>query len=374
MGLLLKPQVSIVIPTYNESSNIGPLLSMLRGELESKGIRDYEVIVVDDNSPDGTWRIVESISAEDPRVRLVKRINERGLGTAILRGLMEARGDYVVVMDADFQHPPSVVPKLLSVISMGNADLVVASRYSKGGGVKGWSITRRVVSLGALLLAWLLVPESRRTRDPVSGFFALRRSSISLEGVRGVGYKILLEILAFNPTARVVDVPYVFEPRRSGRSKLGFKDIVLYLVQVLTISTLVRFALIGLTGIPVNLGVMALALAIGAPVDIASIAGIESSITWNYTWHEAWTFKTMFRGGLREVIRRYLGYHASVILGALTQYVTMRILYTILGVNPLLGQLIGIILGFIANYTLSRRAIWNPTIIVKHTRKPKPTS
>lgn len=350
--------VSIVVPTYNEASNIKPLILELTKQLESHGFSNFEIIVVDDDSPDGTWRIVEDLARLDSRIRLIRRVGERGLGTAILRGIRDARGAYVIVMDADFQHPPAIVPKLLVTATQGGYDVVVASRYASGGGVRGWGLIRRIVSLGALTLAWILVPESRRSSDPISGFFLVRRGSVRFDGVKGLGYKVLLEILTLNPEARVADVPYVFEPRRSGSSKLGFRDIMLYLIQVLTLSKLPRFALVGVTGIPVNLGVMALALYVGAPVDLASIAGIEVSIAWNYSWHEMWTFKTRFSGGLRGILRRYVGYHLSVLLGALTQYATMRLLYTLLNLNPLLGQLVGIIAGFLVNYTLSREAIW----------------
>jgi dolichol-phosphate mannosyltransferase len=355
----LKPRISIVIPTYNEVENIGALLEELRSILGSSGIEDYEVIVVDDDSPDGTWRVVERISREDSRVRLIRRVGVKGLGTAIVRGLNEARGDYVVVMDADFQHPPSLIPRLLDTAVKLGADVVVASRYTRGGGFSEWGLARRVVSLGALLLAWILVPESRGTRDPISGFFLINRKTVSLKGVKGLGYKVLLEVLALNPGVRVLEVPYIFKPRRAGSSKLGVDDLILYLVQILTVSSMARFALVGITGIPVNLGVMALALGIGAPVDVASLSGIEASIAWNYIWHELWTFKTTFTGGLEGVIRRYLGYHISVALGVLTQYATMRLLYTLLGLNPLIGQLAGIILGFLVNYTLSREKVWN---------------
>ena len=355
----MSPRVSVVIPTYNELDNIETLLEELRSVLESSGIKDYEVIVVDDDSPDGTWRVVERISREDSRVRLIRRVGVRGLGTAIVSGFNEARGDYVVVMDADFQHPPSLVPRLLIAAVESGAGVAVASRYARGGGVSGWSLLRRVVSLGALLLAWILVPESRGTSDPVSGFFLVDRRRVSLDGVRGLGYKVLLEVLALNPEVKVVDVPYVFKPRRAGSSKLGLDDILLYLVQVLAVSTVFRFATVGVTGVPVNLGVMALALSLGAPVDVASISGIEASIAWNYVWHELWTFKTRFKGGLRSVIGRYAGYHVSVALGVLAQYATMRLLYTLLGLNPLLSQLAGVTLGFIVNYTLSKRKVWS---------------
>lgn len=351
------PRVCIVIPTYNEVENIRGLLGGLREVLESRGFGDFEIIVVDDDSPDGTWRVVLEESARDSRVKLVRRVGVRGLGSAIVEGLGRCSSDYSIVMDADFQHPPGVVPRLVEEALRNNADIVVASRYSPGGSIRGWSFLRRIVSLGALALAYTLVGESRRTRDPISGFFLVKKG-VSLEGVNGASYKVLLEILAANPQAKVVDVPYVFERRLKGSSKLGFRDTIDYLIQVLSISRMARFALIGLTGIPVNLGVMALLLSLGAPVDIASLTGIEASVAWNYTLHELWTFKYKFRGGFASATSRYVGYHMSVLAGLATQYATMRSFYTLLGVNPLLGQLAGIVLGFLVNFLLSRGLVW----------------
>ena len=354
------PRVCIVIPTYNEVDNIRGLLGELRGALESRGFNDFEIIVVDDDSPDGTWKAVLEESARDTRVKLVRRVGVRGLGSAIVEGLGRCSSDYLIVMDADFQHPPNVVPKLVEEALKSNADIVVASRYSPGGGIRGWGFLRRLISLGALALAYILVGESRRTRDPISGFFLVRKS-VSLEGVNGASYKVLLEILTVNPQAKVVDVPYVFGGRLKGYSKLGFRDTVDYLIQVLKISRIARFALVGLTGVPVNLGVMALLLSLGAPVDLASLTGIEASVAWNYTLHELWTFRYKFHGGFRGTASRYVGYHISVLAGLATQYATMRVLYTLLGVNPLLGQLAGIILGFLVNFLFSRGLVWRRT-------------
>ncbi|MCX8195599.1 MAG: glycosyltransferase family 2 protein [Acidilobaceae archaeon] len=343
-------KLTVVIPTYNEAENVPRLIAALREAL--KGI-EYELLFVDDDSPDGTWRIVEEESRKDPRVRLLRRIGRRGLGTAIVEGIAAAKGEFVAVMDADFQHPPELLPELLKRAEAG-ADVVVASRYGKGGGVRGWSPLRMIISFGALLLAYLLLEEARKTSDPVSGFFLIRRG-LSMRGVEGRSYKVLLEILAANPSAMVADVPYVFSGRAAGRSKLGAKDIAQYALDVLGLSRPLRFALVGASGVPVNLGTMALLLSLGAPVDVASIAAIEVSIIWNFSLHELWTFGSRFSKG---ALGRYLGYHASVLLGAATQYLVMRALYTLLSLNPLLGQLIGIFVGFLVNYTFSRRLVW----------------
>lgn len=350
-------KVSVVIPTYNEAGNISRLIAELKGHLEASGFRNFEIIVVDDDSPDGTWRIVEEESKRDCRVKLVRRVGVRGLGSAIIDGLRTSSGDYIVVMDADFQHPPSLVPQLVRRAIETGADIAVASRYARGGGIRGWSMARRIVSLGALLIAHLLIQESRRTRDPVSGFFLVKRG-LDFSRLIGRGYKILLEILATNPRAKVIDVPYVFGGRIAGKSKMSFREIVNYFVQVIEISRIGRFAIIGASGVPVNLGAMALLLRLGALVDLASITGIEVSTLWNYVWHEIWTFKYMFKGGLKSVLLRYAYFHLSVLLGILVQYVVMRALHTFLLVDPLLAQLTGIIAGLLANYISSRRIVW----------------
>lgn len=350
-------RISVVIPTYNEADNISKLIADLVRYLENSDFKDFEIIVVDDNSLDGTWKIVEEESKKDCRVKLIRRINVRGLGSAIVNGLRSSMGDYVIVMDADFQHPPSLVPKLAYKAIETEADVVVASRYARGGRVEGWSIIRRIISFGALLLAHLLIYESRRTRDPISGFFLVRKG-LDFSALRGKGYKVLLEILVANPKAKVIDLPYTFTKRAGGKSKLRFRGIIDYIAQILWLSKFDRFAIVGASGVLVNLGAMALMFNLGASVDLASIFGIEISILWNYMWHETWTFKYQFKGGLKSILLRYVCYHLSVLVGAFMQYMVMKILYTLFLINPLLAQLAGIVVGLIANYIVSRWIVW----------------
>ncbi|MEN3000051.1 MAG: glycosyltransferase [Acidilobaceae archaeon] len=342
-------KLTVVIPTYNEAENVPRLISALRGALS--GV-DYELLFVDDDSPDGTWKIVQEESQRDPRVRLLRRVGKRGLGSAIVEGMKAARGEFIAVMDADFQHPPEVLPLMLREAERG-ADVVVGSRYARGGGVRGWSSLRRIISLGASALAYLLLGEVRKTSDPVSGFFLLRRG-LSMEGVEGRGYKVLLELLVANPRARVAEVPYVFSGRAAGESKLGAKDIAQYALQVLSLSRSFRFALVGASGVLVNLGSMALLLSLGLPVDFSSIVLPEPASPGTSPCTELWTFRPSSRWGF---LGRYLGYHASVLL-VVTEYLVMRSLYTFLSLNPLLAQLLGIAAGFAANYLLSSRSVW----------------
>jgi len=349
------PEVSVVLPTLNERENIERILPLLVSVLEENVTPCIEVIVVDDGSTDGTREAVKRYSLRDPRIILVER-GSRGLAGAIAEGLQRARGGIVVVMDADLQHPPEVVPRLVAAVK-GGADIAVASRYVRGGGVEGWSRLRLAASLTATLLAWLLVPESRRTRDPMSGFFAVRKGRVKYEPVNPRGFKALLEILYENPRARVAEVPYVFRRRVWGESKLTVSTMLDYLALLVKLSRPLRFALVGLTGLAVNLAVMYLLLLLGAPVPLASAAAVEASILWNFVLHEMVTFGSRLRGGVARVLARLAGFHASSLLSAVVT-VAAATGFHAAGFNPLIGQAVGVVLGYLANYVVASR-VWS---------------
>lgn len=220
-------KISIIIPTYNERENIEKLIPLI--DVYLKGL-DYEIIVVDDNSPDGTAAVAEALSSKYP-VRVVKRPRKMGLSSAIHSGIRVASGEAIVVMDADFQHSPSLIPRLVKRLE--ECDVVIASRYVRGGGVRGFTLWRRLMSIGATLLARLLVRGCRGVKDPVSGYFAARRELVaSWSPLEPEGYKVLVEILGTLRPRRVCEEPYVFERRAAGESKLG-KRIVLSYVKTL---------------------------------------------------------------------------------------------------------------------------------------------
>ena len=223
------PLLSVVVPTYNERDNVRALYEGLARALAGYS---FELIFVDDGSPDGTADVVREISSRDPRVRLIVRRGERGLGTAVLAGVRAARGQYVAKMDADLQHPPEAVRLMLEAALATGADVVVATRYARGGGVEGWPLRRYVVSRLAGLAIRLLLPAAGRVSDPTSGLFLIRRGSARLERATR-GFEVLLDVLCQNPTARVVEVPYVFRARASGRSKLGGRAALELLGQLL---------------------------------------------------------------------------------------------------------------------------------------------
>lgn len=216
--------VSIVVPTYNESENVRLLCDGIREALE--GLWGYEVIFVDDNSPDGTASVVLQIGSEDQRVKLIERPGKLGLGSAVVDGFRMAQGDYWVMMDADLSHRPDDLPGLLNALS--EAGIVVGSRYVAGGGVVNWPLHRRLASRGASALARFLIGIS--VRDATSGFAAFRKEVVEpiLPSLNPKGFKLLLEILAKSRGATVKEVPITFVERQFGRSKLTRGEVLTF--------------------------------------------------------------------------------------------------------------------------------------------------
>ncbi len=215
-------RLSIIVPTYNERDNISPLIERI-GQALGKGEYDYEVLVVDDNSPDGTAGVAESLSGDYP-VKVIVREGKMGLASAVVEGMRRAEGEVFGVIDADLQHPPELVVQLAQATAEGY-DVAVASRYVRGGGIEDWSLLRRIVSKAAILMARPLV----RARDPVSGCFFLKKEVVADIDFKPSGFKILLEILVKGKYDRLKEVPYVFGERARGKSKLGRGEFASYL-------------------------------------------------------------------------------------------------------------------------------------------------
>jgi dolichol-phosphate mannosyltransferase len=210
-------KLALVIPALYEAANMQELLTDVRGSLEPSGI-DWEVIVVDDDSCDGTAEIVAGHSLQDPRVRLLVRRGERGLAGAILHGWRHTDATILGAMDADGQHPAQLLPGLLFSLAEGR-DLAIGSRYAKGSRC-GWNPIRRAVSMAAILAARPLQSTALRVRDPLSGFFLVRRHSVENIPFQAAGFKLLLEILVRGRVRDVEEVPFEFGVREAGSSKL----------------------------------------------------------------------------------------------------------------------------------------------------------
>lgn len=218
-------EASIIIPTLRERANLAVLLPRLIKILEAEGL-NAEVVVVDDDSCDGTDSLCAELG-ENHQVRLITRRGERGLATAVLKGLAESTGEVCAVMDADGSHPPELVPALIDAARSPFCDVAIGSRYVRGGSTdEKWSLFRRANSRAATLLARGLT----RAADPMAGFFAIKRSQLHLaKKLRPVGYKILLEIIVRCDCRRIAEIPIHFQDRTIGTSKLSAKQQWLYL-------------------------------------------------------------------------------------------------------------------------------------------------
>jgi dolichol-phosphate mannosyltransferase len=287
-----RPLVSIVVPTLNESPNIDPLLTQLFDALRDQPF-DAEVVVVDDGSEDGTRDRVREWESDHP-VRLLERGREGGLSGAVLAGAQMARGEVVVVIDADLSHPPGKVPALIQPILDNQSDMVVGSRYVRGGSTPGWPLLRRLMSRTASWLAWPIVD----VHDPMSGFFAIRRDRMLERGMQADGFKIGLELLAGGPRPlRVCEVPIQFKDRQHGESKLGSGVIISYLERLRALAggsvsphSALKFAMVGSLGLLLDLIFFMALIASGTGLIPAHLLSFLVATVFNYTFNARWSF------------------------------------------------------------------------------------
>ena len=309
----INPQISIIIPTYNESQNIVSILKSIRENLP-KGIHT-ETIVVDDNSPDGTGKIVEDYifsikKITENTIDVIHRKAKNGLASAILKGIQNAKGETIVVMDSDFSHPPQIIPKMIEAFKQYQCDLVVASRYITGGNIQGWTTKRKLMSKIATVIAKKGL--GIKIKDPMSGFFAFKKNIIKELNFDALGYKFLLEILVKTKGINVKEIPYCFENRKFGSSKVDSSTVIDYFKSVWKLykngkiettnekrnsvrflSKAARFFTVGASGLGVNY-VISMLFTSGL-TDMwylhANIFGIIASISTNFLLNKVWTFE-----------------------------------------------------------------------------------
>jgi len=353
--------LSILIPTYNEHDNILPLLERIGKAVHGT---DYEVVFIDDSSQDGTAALINSLAARYP-ARVVVRQGKKGLASAVVDGFELVSGNIVVVMDADLQHPPEVIPALVKAIQ-GRADIAVASRYIPGGGNAGWSKLRQITSSGAVFLAHLLLPPSRRVKDPMSGFFALRREVVSGVKLSPRGYKILLEILVIGRFKRATEVPFMFQLREKGKSKLDVRQEMEYLRHLFSlllrsgeITRFLKFCLVGGSGVLVNEGLLWLLTdKAGLYYMLSSAIAIETSIITNFVLNHWFTFADRKGKGIKSYLTK-LGQFNLVSLVAVGINLGLLWLFnTEFGVYYLVANLIGIAVSMIWNYGANNLWTW----------------
>ena len=334
------PQVSIIVPTYNESQNIVEILKSIHANIP-KGIY-AETIVVDDNSPDGTGRIVDDYISNlkkiaENTIDIIHRKTKNGLSSAILNGIQKAKGETIVIMDSDFSHPPQIIPKMIEAFKQYQCDLVVASRYITGGDIHGWTTKRKLMSKVATIIAKKGL--GVKTKDPMSGFFAFKKNIINELNFDALGYKFLLEILVKSKGINIKEIPYTFENRKFGSSKLDSATVINYFKSVWKLyksgkikttpekrnsirflSKAARFFTVGVSGLGVNY-IISMLFTFGL-TDFwyihANIFGIIASISTNFMLNKIWTFEDI-DFSRKRTLSQYGKFSLFSSLGALVQ-------------------------------------------------------
>ncbi len=366
-------RLSLVLPTYNEAKNVSEIVRRLTVLLDEALGDSYELIVVDDDSPDRTWEVAQALRVTFPKVRVMRRVGERGLSSAVVRGWQIARGEVLAVIDADLQHPPEVVVQLLRGVEQG-ADLAVASRHVEGGGVSDWSIARRILSRGAQLIGLLVLPSVvGRVSDPMSGFFMVRRAAIGGVTLHPLGYKILIEVLGRGSIRWIAEVPYVFRERAEGESKVTSKLYAEYLghllrlrIARLPVDRFLRFALVGATGVLVDMGFL-FALSdphtLGWGLTRSKIVAAEAAIINNFIWNDAWTFRDVTRLQSRPGAKlgRFAKFQVICLVGLVINTALLNFQFNVLGVNRYLANAIAIAIVTLWNFWLNLKFGWRVT-------------
>ena len=376
--------LSIVIPTYNESRNIGNLVAILSNLLDETIPQNYELIVVDDDSPDHTWEIAQSLIRGYPQLRVIRRQQEKGLSSAVIQGWQRSKGEILGVIDGDLQHPPETLLQLIAAMQNG-ADLAVASRHVDGGGVSDWSIIRRLLSRGAQTLGLIILPEViGRVSDPMSGYFLVNRRAIAQHYFHPLGYKILIEVLARGQIDRIVEVGYLFQERQAGESKVSKKHYFDYLYHLIhlrfslgkigqlrskfsfPLKRFISFGLVGLSGVFVDMSLLYLlhdSTSLGLGLTRSKIIAAEVAILNNFIWNDAWTFGDMSRQqrGLRPRLLRLLKFNLVCLLGLTLNVLLLNLLFNVFKINYLLANLIAIAAVTFWNFWINLKLNWRVT-------------
>ncbi len=355
-------KVFLVLPTYNEKANIGRMIASL-DQVFATLKHDMNILVVDDNSPDGTQDVVRDCQTTRPHLHLITG-QKQGLGKAYIRGMEEALrlgADAVFEMDSDFSHDPWDVPRLLSALEEG-ADFVIGSRYVPGGSIpEEWSTYRKLNSKFGNIVA-RYVAGIYPVRDCTAGFRCIRAKvlqDVDLSTIRtqGYGFQVSLLHAAYITGARIKEIPVKFTDRVEGESKLGFKDIVEFILNAWAIrlrgmETFAKFCVVGLSGVAVNLGIFSALHALGLSKYVASPLAIEASIIWNFSLNHKWTFAQ--RQNQRRTAIKGLQFNLVSLVALAISFGTFVLLSHLFPEgSPHLFQVLGIIPATGVNYFLN---------------------
>ncbi|HEY1124459.1 MAG TPA: glycosyltransferase family 2 protein [Sphingobium sp.] len=355
-------ELAIIVPTYNERQNVAPLVKRVERALPEGG---WELMFVDDDSPDGTSAFVRDMAQQDARIRIVQRMGRRGLSAACVEGILSTAAPYVAIMDGDLQHDETVLAAMFDRIRQGDVDLVVGSRHVEGGGMGDWSEDRQRLSRLATRLAVRLT----RTplSDPMSGFLMMRRDAFmrSLPRLSSIGFKILLDIAASAPTPlRIVELPYTFRLRQNGESKLDSLVLWEYAQLLLdkTIGHLVpvrffNFALVGGLGVVVHFSILtALYVLLGTGFGIAQGAATAMAITSNFLLNNIFTYRDRRLTGW-SLLKGWVSFNLVCAFGAAANVGVADWLFERRS-DWALSALAGIAVSVVWNYVMSAMFTW----------------
>jgi dolichol-phosphate mannosyltransferase len=348
---------TVVIPTYNERENLEELTERIHGAFK----QDYEILVVDDSSPDGTAEEAERIGDEtDRNVRVVVRNENPGLSKSVVEGFRQASGDNIIVMDADLQHPPEKAPEIAEKITE-ETPVVVGSRYGEDGGIDGWSTTRKIVSRGAITLAKVFAPASRKSSDPVSGFFGVRKDRVDPEKLSPHGYKILLDVLQQVNPEEIPEVGFRFSEREEGKSKLSIGEYIKYLehladlrlnhhgvdryVDTRKLIRMGEFSTVGASGAVINTAIFMTSVGFTHYL-LAGFLAFLGAVQWNFAWNWLITFDKP-ENGIKE---QYAKFHAVSAGGFVVYEIALAILIGLMGLPELPSNIGAIFAGFLWNF------------------------
>ena len=365
--------LTVIIPTFNEEANIRNIVMAVDAVFHENSLHG-QILVVDDNSSDATISIVHELMRTQANVEILIREKDHGLSQSVADGFSHASSDVFIVIDADFSHPPVLIPRMYEEIRKG-CDIVIGSRYMQGGGIKKWPLKRRVISIGATFLGRLLLPD---ITDPVSGFFAVRREVVNKAPLKPRGYKILLEVLGKGTWEKDKEIPFEFVDREVGSSKLKIRTIIEYAQQVLDITLhsfihhqsaawrdwkrIFKFGIVGLSGIVVNLGILFLLVEFFTlNKDLASPIAIEFAILNNFIWNDLWTFGSAENQNVSSRWHRLVTFNLVSFGGAAINYAIFLVLTIWFAVYYMAAQLIGILISFVWNFLVNRRVTWKRT-------------
>ncbi len=356
------PSLSIIIPTYNESGNVGAIVAGIEAALPAG---DWEIIFVDDDSPDGTSALARSLAEKDTRVRCIRRIGRRGLSSAVIEGILSSSAEYVAVMDGDGQHDEALLAHMLNLLRNRAAEMVIGSRYLGGGDAGGLAAKQRhtMSRFGTLAAQRFLGVE---IHDPMSGFFMMPRALFDTVAgaLSGQGFKILLDILVSLPKpVRVIEVPMVFRARLAGESKLDMSVLMAFARMLIDKTAgryvpteFVLFLMVGASGVLVHLTALRLALTAGISFDAAQVAASFTAMTSNFWFNNRVTFCDRRLRGLRFLIG-LISFYAVCSFGLIGNIGVAHLLFT-RRYSWWASGIAGAVAGAVWNYAASSFVTW----------------